>query len=134
MHDTSTGYFNYQNKNYCKIELSEAAQTITFWFYATGSNTANWYPTLFSTNSGSNNSGGVYTHIDDGSYSTYPVFRANSATSTQVNNNFVQTAFLTQNYYSKSDIQGKFAISDSDKLSWQTVTIGNKSYTILTKT
>lgn len=58
----------------------------------------------------------------------------NYYTSTQVNNNFVRTAFLTQNYYSKSDIQGKFAISDSDKLSWQTVTIGNKSYTILTKT
>ena len=58
----------------------------------------------------------------------------NYYTSTQVNNNFVQTAFLTQDYYSKSDIQGKFAISDSDKLSWQTVTIGSKSYTILTKT
>lgn len=97
MHDTSTGYFNYQNKNYCKIDLSEAAQTITFWFYATGSNTANWYPTLFSTNSGSNNSGGVYTHIDDGSYSTYPVFRANSATSTQANNGTYGSSVVTRN-------------------------------------
>ena len=58
---------------------------------------------------------------------------SNYYTSTQVNNNFVSSNSLTQNYYSKSDIQGKFAISDSDQLSWQTVTIGSKSYTILTK-
>lgn len=59
---------------------------------------------------------------------------SNYYTSAQVNNNFVSSDSLTQNYYSKSDIQGKFAISDSDKLSWRTVTIGSKSYTILTKT
>lgn len=54
-------------------------------------------------------------------------------TSEQVDNTFVTSSSLTQNYYSKSDIQNKFAITDSDKLSWKTVTIGNSNYTILTK-
>lgn len=54
--------------------------TIEFWFYTTKSNTSGSYPTLFSTNT-SNASGGTYVHVDDGSYSTYPVYRCNTTSS-----------------------------------------------------
>lgn len=54
--------------------------TIEFWFYPMGSNTSGWYPTIFSTST-ANGSGGTYVHIDDGSYSTYPVYRCNDTSS-----------------------------------------------------
>lgn len=54
-------------------------------------------------------------------------------TSTQSDSKFVSQASLTQNYYSKSDIHSKFAISENDTLSWQTITIDGKNYTVLTK-
>ena len=54
-------------------------------------------------------------------------------TSTQSDSKFVSQASLTQNYYSKSDINSKFSISENDTLSWQTITIDGKDYTVLTK-
>ncbi len=55
---------------------------------------------------------------------------SNYYTSSQIDSNFVLNNFLTQHYLSKTDM----GVNDNDKLLWQTVTIGSKSYTILTKT
>lgn len=55
---------------------------------------------------------------------------SNYYTSSQIDSNFVLNNFLTQHYLSKTDM----GVVDTDQLSWQTVTIGSKSYTILTKT
>ena len=55
---------------------------------------------------------------------------SNYYTSSQIDDNFVLNNSLTQHYLSKTDM----GVNDNDKLLWQTVTIGSKSYTILTKT
>lgn len=41
--------------------------------------------------------------------------------------------YLQDNYYTKSDTLNKFEIQDSDTLTWRTITVGNQSYTVLTK-
>lgn len=92
----SSGYFNKSSSNALSIALSTSGpKTVSFWFYAVGSNTSGWYPTVWSTNSPANY-GGIYTHIDDGSYSTYPVYRANSA-SGNVNNGTYGSTVITRN-------------------------------------
>lgn len=66
--------------SYLAINLDAAYSdnvTIEFWFYTNTSNASGSYPTLWSTNT-SNGSGGTYVHVDDGSYSTYPVYRCNN--------------------------------------------------------
>lgn len=55
---------------------------------------------------------------------------SNYYTSAQSDSIFATQNSLTQNYLSKTEM----GVVDTDQLSWQTVTIGSKSYTILTKT
>ena len=55
---------------------------------------------------------------------------SNYYTSAQSDNIFATQNSLAQNYLSKTEM----GVVDTDQLSWQTVTIGSKSYTILTKT
>lgn len=93
----NSGFFNYENRNYLKITTTTPVKTISLWFYATGNNTANWYPTVFSTNSGVNVAGGVFMHVDDGSYSTYPVYRANDSTIAAGNNGTYGSKLITRN-------------------------------------
>ena len=93
---TSSGYFNYSNNNYALLTLPSEAKTISIWFYPTGSNTNSWYPTIWSSQSASA-SGGTYTHIDDGSYNTYPVYRVNAATATANNNGAYGSTIITRN-------------------------------------
>lgn len=98
MFDSSVIYFDKNSNTSISISLpsGSAAKTISFWFYPTGSNTTSWYPTLFSTNCGSNASGGIYMHVDDGSSSTYPVYRVNDSTE-QNNNGTYDTQVITRN-------------------------------------
>lgn len=69
--------------------------TIEMWIYPTKANTSGSYPTIFSSAT-SNSSGGTYMHIDDGSYSTNPVCRANSSSSSSNNGSYGTTA-ITRN-------------------------------------
>lgn len=63
--------------SYVKIDLgSITAYTIEFWAYTSASNTSGSYTTLFRSECNSS-LGGTYMHVDDGSYSTYPVDRVN---------------------------------------------------------
>lgn len=85
--DTSTRKFGSSSirmdgSSYIEIALPQSYTTATVecWFYVTKQNTSGEYPTLFSTTSYSD-SGGTYMHIDDGSYSQYPVCRCNSSSS-----------------------------------------------------
>ncbi len=79
--DSPSIYFDKSSNTNITIDLPAAAKSIQFWFYPTGSNTSGWWPTLFSTNCGSNTSGGTYMHIDDAKDSTYPAFRVNNISS-----------------------------------------------------
>ena len=74
----------YFNKNsYVSIGIpSQNNYTIEFWAYPVGDNTGGWYPTLVSSTAHANN-GGTYIHIDDGSYSRYPVCRVNSSSNSE---------------------------------------------------
>lgn len=92
----NSGYFNYNSNNYLKITTTTPVKTISLWFYATGSNTSGWYPTVFSTNTGINVAGGVFMHIDDGGYSTYPVYRANDSTLAASNNGTYGSNLITR--------------------------------------
>lgn len=96
---SQSGYFNKSSNNYIHLTLPSAAKTISMWIYAVGSNTSGWYPTVFSSSSLAA-SGGTYMHIDDGSYSTYPVFRANAATGTASNNgSYGSTVISRENWH-----------------------------------
>ena len=56
-------------------------------------------------------------------------------TSQQIDNfGFVKNSSLTQNYYSKSEIDGKFETTNTDILTWKTITVNNEQITVLTKT
>lgn len=59
---------------------------------------------------------------------------SNYYTSTQTNNTFVTNSSLSQNYYSKSNINGIFNVSASTTTEWKTITVGNQQITVLTKT
>lgn len=54
---------------------------------------------------------------------------SNYYTSAQIDNTFVSNNSLTQHYLSKVEM----GVSDSDQLTWQTITVDGKSYTVLTK-
>lgn len=91
------GSLYFDKSSYLKLDLnSNDAYTIEFWAYVVGSNTSGWYPTLFSSDSLSN-SGGTYIHIDDGGYSTYPVYRSNAASSSAGNNGGYGSTVITRN-------------------------------------
>lgn len=92
---TNSGYFNYSNKNNIILSLSSEAKTISLWFYPTGNTTADWYPTIWSSRS-TTAAGGTYTHIDDGSYSNYPVYRSNESGSLSNNGTYGST-IITKN-------------------------------------
>ena len=93
----SGGSLYFDQSSYLKLDLnSNDAYTIEFWAYIVGSNTSGWYPTLFSSDSLSN-SGGTYMHIDDGGYSTYPVYRSNAASSSAGNNGGYGSTVITRN-------------------------------------
>lgn len=83
-YNLQSGYFDYSNLNNVLITLPSEAKTVSIWFYPTGSNTSGWYPTIWSSQA-FGVAGGTYTHIDDGSYGTYPVYRVNSSSSTYNN-------------------------------------------------
>ena len=72
-------YFN--GNSYVSIGIpSQDNYTIEFWAYPTSDNTAGWFPTMVSSTANSN-SGGTYMHLDDGSFSLYPVCRVNPSNS-----------------------------------------------------
>lgn len=89
-YNSSSAYFNYTEGNNVLITLPSEAKTVSLWFYATGSNTSGWYPTIWSSQS-SSDAGGTYTHIDDGSYGTYPVYRVNNSGSSYNNGTYGPT-------------------------------------------
>lgn len=93
----SSGFLSRSESDYILITLPSEALTLSFWFYSTNSNSANYYPTLWSTQAASAY-GGTYTHIDDGSYSTYPVYRANSTSSSGNNGSYGSTK-ITRNVW-----------------------------------
>lgn len=88
--NNQSGYFNKESGNIIQLALPSEARTISMWIYAVGSNTYGWYPTLFSSAS-SSEAGGTYIHVDDGSYSVYPVCRANSISSSSNNGTYGST-------------------------------------------
>lgn len=88
--NTNSGYFNKDSNNIIQLSLPSEAGTISMWIYAVGSNTSGWYPTLFSSAS-SSEAGGTYIHVDDGGYSTNPVYRANSTSSSSNNGTYGST-------------------------------------------
>lgn len=86
----------FDQSSYLALDLGDAtAYTIEFWAYPQGSNTSGWYPTMFSSES-SVNSGGTYMHVDDGSYGTYPVCRANASGNSSNNGGYGSTV-ITRN-------------------------------------
>ena len=91
-----SGSLYFDQSSYLQIDLaSNTPATIELWFYPQGDNTSGWYPTLISSPA-YGSSGGTYMHIDDGSYSTYPVCRANSSTA-NTNNGSYGTTVITRN-------------------------------------
>lgn len=88
-------YFSKESSSHLNITLPSEAKTISFWFYCTAENTSGEYPTLFSSVAYSN-AGGTYAHIDDGSYSLYPVYRANSFNA-EGNNGTYGSTLITRN-------------------------------------
>lgn len=79
-----TGSIYFGGSAYLKIELPESFSnefTVECWFYTNASQTSGTYPCLLSTD-GSCSYGNIYFAINDGSYSAYPVCRANSASGT----------------------------------------------------
>lgn len=88
--NTHSGYFDKDSNNIIQLALPSEAGTISMWIYAVGDNTSGWYPTLFSSAS-SFEAGGTYIHVDDGSYSVYPVYRANSTSSSSNNGTYGST-------------------------------------------
>lgn len=90
-----SAYFSKDSSSYLSVTLPSEAKTISFWFYCTASNASEYYPTLFSSAAYSD-AGGTYTHVDDGSYSTYPVYRANSSSASGNNGTYGSTA-ITRN-------------------------------------
>ena len=42
-------------------------------------------------------------------------------------------AYLKENYYTKGDINTKFDITESNALSWKTITVGGQTINVLTK-
>ena len=85
-----SAYFTADNSAYLSLQLPSEAKTISFWFYCTSSNMSGSYPTLFSSQS-YGDAGGTYVHIDDGSYSSYPVYRSNSSNSLSNNGTYGST-------------------------------------------
>lgn len=83
--------------NYVQISLPQDYSPITIecWFNVTSANASGSYPTLFST-SASSNAGGTYMHIDDGSYSTYPVCCSNQSSSSNNTGGYGSTV-ITRN-------------------------------------
>lgn len=94
--NSNSGYFNYSNGNYVLITLPSEAKTVSIWFYPTGSNTSGWYPTIWSSQA-SSAAGGTYTHVDDGAYGTYPIYRVNEATSSAGNNGSAGSTIISRN-------------------------------------
>ena len=88
-------YFSKESSSHLNITLPSEAKTISFWFYCTAENTSGIYPTLFSSIAYSD-AGGTYAHIDDGSYSLYPVYRANSFNA-EGNNGTYGSTLITRN-------------------------------------
>lgn len=54
-------------------------------------------------------------------------------TSSQIDKTFVSIDSLTQNYYSKSDINNIFEVEEDTTTEWKTVTIDGENFTVLTK-
>lgn len=90
--------------------------TLEGWFYCTKSNSSGYYQTLFSS-SGASTYGNIYMHIDDGSYSNYPVCRANAAGATTNTGSYGSTV-ITRNAwhhfaYSRSGTKNYFFLDGS---------------------
>lgn len=72
--------------------------TVECWFNCTKSNASGSYQTLFSTD-GTSTYGNIYMHIDDGSYSTYPVCRANAAGATSNTGSYGSTVVTRNSWH-----------------------------------
>lgn len=94
-YNSNSGLFNSSNGNAITITLQEEAKTIMIWFYSTSINTSGLYPTLWSSRS-SVDAGGTYTHIDDGSYGQYPIYRVNTS-GINSNNGTAGSILITSN-------------------------------------
>lgn len=90
-------YFTKDSSSHLDVTLPSEARTISFWFYCTADNASGSYPTLFSSPS-YGNAGGTYTHVDDGGYGIYPVFRANASGSNN-NNGTTGSTTITRNIW-----------------------------------
>lgn len=89
----------FDQSSYLILDLGDAtAYTIEFWAYVQGDNTSGWYPTIFSSES-STNAGGTYMHVDDGSYGTYPVCRANASGSASNNGGYGSTVITRNDWH-----------------------------------
>lgn len=95
--DSYSGYFDQNSNTHLDITLPSEAKTISFWFYCTAANATENYPTIFSSNA-HGDAGGTYCHIDDGWYSTYPVYRVN-ASGSNTNNGVYGSTVITRNVW-----------------------------------
>lgn len=128
-------YFSGNNGLQINLPKEYSPVTIEFWFYTNQPNTSGIYPTLFSTSSG-NSSGGTYCTVDDSTYSTFMVCRANARTGSNNTGGYGNTVVTRgewhhfaytrsgNSHYYYLDGKHQYTVSQSSPNSNQTIYIG----------